>query len=176
MQVNTNSINSLIGVDHVNFNTLGSGIHQQVTFANSLAQPGIGDGIGVEFAQNFPTPAGFGTQAWPVWKNNAGAGGVQMLGAYPVASATGLTSLPGGIILQWGTVTPVTQQTLTIVNFLTPFLNACFVVLVTAKKTLLPKDVQQIYVEAKTLSNFSYFATITGFTSFDSFDWIAIGN
>ena len=40
METNTNSINNLLAVDHVSFNTLGGGQHLQVTF-NSENVPGV---------------------------------------------------------------------------------------------------------------------------------------
>src|SRR6185312_13346579 len=117
MLINTNSIDSLIQVDHVGFNTNGSGIHKQVRLGNQAA-PGIGDGNADLYANN---PI---AQSWPFWQN---ANGItyQIIGANANADAAtasfagygafgtveshynmsaGWTYLPGGMILQYGSV------------------------------------------------------------------------
>ena len=106
----------------------------------------------------------------------ANSGAVYALtGITPSVAATGYTPLIGSSILQWGTVTPVANQTLTAVAFPTPFPNNCFVVVVTEKRTGSPTGVDQVYVNLKVAAGFSYFATTSG-AGFASFDWIAIGN
>lgn len=104
MKVNTNSINSLIGIDHVGFSTNGSGIHKQVTLINEAA-PGLGDGAGVLYAnlQN--------SQSWPFWQNGAGTAS-QIISQVPTSTTVGpssgyVTSLPGGLTVSAGFCTGV---------------------------------------------------------------------
>jgi len=151
MTVNTNSISSLIGIDHVGFNTNGSGVHKQVTFFQNISSPSLGDGISV-LATNNPISA-----TWPTWKNgnaityqmiganansDASTASFSGFGAFGTVTANyqqsaGWTYLPGGMMLQYGSVTstlgtpqispstinvtfPVTYSTSNIVVTITP--------------------------------------------------------
>jgi hypothetical protein len=165
MQINTNSISSLISVDHVGFKTNGSGIHRQVTLLNEAA-PGLGDGNGVFYANSL------NGNSWPIWQNALGS--FALMSQASSAVANGFVSLPSGILMQWGTISPVVGQTLTAVNFNIPFPTACFIVLVTEKRTGTPNNVDTVYINAKSQLSFSYYSTSNG--GFVSFDWLSIGN
>lgn len=92
----------------------------------------------------------------------------------PSALANGYSWLPGGMLIQWGT-NAAPGNGAGVQGFPTAFPTACFVVLVTEKRTGSPSGVDQVYVQAKTTANFTYFTTTSG-AGFASFDWIAIGN
>ncbi len=174
MQTNTNSTDSILDVDHFSFGSTASidGRHRQVSLANEAA-PGVPGNIGGVLFANNPAPTNI---SWPFWQNGvAPANVVQLISGIPSVAVSGYTFLAGGVILQWGTVTPVVNQTLTPVNFPLTFPNNCFVVTVTESRTASPNNIDQIYVNAKATNSFSYYAT-TGGTGFASFDWIAIGN
>lgn len=51
MQANTAAVNSWTAVDHIPFNTAGSGQHQQVTFTNVEAPPGATSPVSIAFTQ-----------------------------------------------------------------------------------------------------------------------------
>jgi hypothetical protein len=171
MQTNTNSIFSIWNVDHETFGSAGSidGRHKQVSLINEAA-PGVPANIGGVLFANNPAPTNI---SWPFWQNASGT--TQLISGIPSAANPGYSFLPGGLIIQWGTKTPLVNQTLTAVTFPIAFPNNCFVVLVTEKRTASPNNVDQLYVNAKSTTTFSYYATTTG-TGFASFDWIAIGN
>lgn len=166
MEVNTNSIDTLIAADHFSFNDNKGGRHKQVTLTNEAA-PGFGEGNGVLYANLFQG------QSWPFWQN--GLGSTLIVGPTTPTANNGTVFLSGGIVIKWGTVSPVVNQTLTGVTFAPAFPTACFVVLVTEKRTASPNGVDQVYVNAKTAGNFAYYSTTNG-VGFASFDWIAIGN
>jgi hypothetical protein len=124
MQINTASINSLLAVDHVSFNTTGGGRHNQVTFAgNNPAtlpatppviftnnQDGNGNNLPGGLAQLFYYT---GTSAQSQLQyTNSGAG-------------YGSVLLPGGIILKFGLQAGVSPSGL-IITFPQAFPNNCF--------------------------------------------------
>ena len=94
MKINTNSIDSIIAVDHVGFNTPKGGFHKQVKFTANQAAPGFGTGVGDIYAN---TASG---NSWPFWENALGS---FQLAGNQTASSNGRVVIPGGIILQWGT-------------------------------------------------------------------------
>lgn len=99
MQINTNSIDDIIEVDHYSFNDNNGGYHKKVSLVNN--------------AGPFPTPAGVGSllygsnNEWIFTNASLVGAGIQMTrsDAFPVATTTGRSFLPGGIIIQWGQAT-----------------------------------------------------------------------
>ena len=163
MKTNTNSIDQLLAVDHFSFNDGNGGLHKQVNLVTE-ASPAL-QGNSVIYANTYQG------RVVPWAKNSSD----DLPLFFRVSNSNpGFSSTYGATIYQFGTVTPVVNQTLTAVSFPLAFPNSCFVVVVTAKRTASPNGVDQIYVNAKTASNFSYYATTSG-TGFASFDWIAIG-
>lgn len=180
MKINTNSIPLLIGVDHVTFGVNKGGIHNQVTFPAVSVAPGLGDGDAVEFVQNFSTPGGFGVKAWPVWKNDPLIGNIPLIIGYPIPTANGVTYLPGGIILQWGTIVNAASQTATPVTFtggggvgVVDFPNNNFGVWGNMQNNSASNSVNSIYLFSFSTTGFSYRNTSS---SLQTFNWIAIGN
>jgi hypothetical protein len=126
MKVNTNSIDSLIAVDHISFNTDGSGIHKQVTLLNESA-PGLGDGDGVLYS------ALINGQAWPVWQNALGS--TSLLSGQPNSGASSaIIYLAGGIIIITSVITGggLNTSNVTATFPYGGFPTACFSVLLTS--------------------------------------------
>lgn len=104
MRTNTNSIDSLISIDHYSFEQLNfDGTHKQVQLRNAAGINGTipaglqGNGWETLYAS---TTAGNG-ELWFV--RGASATGVQLTGpGTPTISGNGSTFLPGGLILNWG--------------------------------------------------------------------------
>jgi len=96
MQINTNSIDDIIEVDHYSFNDNNGGYHKKVSLVNN--------------AGPFPTPGGVGSvlygsgNEWIFTTAALAGAGIQMtLGTKPpIALPRGSTFLPGGLLLQWG--------------------------------------------------------------------------
>lgn len=177
MQVNTNSISSLISIDHVGFNTNGSGIHKQVTL-NSQGAPGLGDGTGVYYADTFAA------NTWPAFQNSAGA--FFLAGDIPLIGANGYTSVPGPLLIQWGFVNGThgggffAGGDTGVVTFATAninFHNACFGVWTQASFVNPPPN-GTITVSPRTASitttGFDW-AVVTNSGAYNRFFWLAIG-
>lgn len=136
MKTNTQSINSIIGVDHVTFNASGGGQHLQVTFnSNNVPTPPVSPPI---LFTNIQDGAG----------NNL-PGGLPQIFFYSgdaahsknqyVSTTNGSTLLPGGIILKWATVNIAAGFTQTIM-FPVAFPTACFNVVVSINATSVPPN------------------------------------
>ena len=99
MQINTNSTDAIIEVDHYSFNDNLGGYHKQVNLVNSVANPGTPAGVGsVLFSKS---------NDWYFQNASLGVNAIQMTEAafFPVVALNdGRTFLPGGLILQWGFV------------------------------------------------------------------------
>jgi hypothetical protein len=165
MQQNYANIAGFLAVDHVPAGSIGDGFHKQVTFYSNNV-PTLPTTSPVLFSQPAPTlPQPF------CYSGNAAQSSSQY-----VQANLGSTFAFAGIILKWGTVPgPIPNQVPTIVNFVTPFPNNCFVVVVTEARTAGIKNGDNIWVQTKNVGDFSYYAT-PGVNQFDSFDYIAIGN
>lgn len=100
MKINTNSIKSIIGTDHLTFGTAtGSqidGYHKVIHFANQPGDPAAIIGTGQEYTKTIT-----GDQQLFY---RSGSGTITQLTSSIVPSAgfIGYTYLPGGIIMQWG--------------------------------------------------------------------------
>ncbi len=98
MKINTNAIDTLLQVDHISFNTTNSGKHAQVTLPNPLvADPTLTGTAGEIYTKAISAAA----QLFFANKN----GPIQLTGLTTVATANGYITLPGGIIIKWGTAT-----------------------------------------------------------------------
>lgn len=169
MLANTNSIDDLLAVDHYSFNTPTGGIHKQVTLINEAA-PGVGAGNGVLYA-NLATG-----QSWPFWQNALGS--VQLIGGVPVATANnGTAFLGGGLILKWGTVTPIVPGGVTTpVVFAPAFPTTCFIVNATLINPAGTTNAQTISIRKASISAAGFSYNYSGGGAYDGLYWFAIGN
>lgn len=111
MQVNTNSIDGWVDVDHFGFNTSGGitntgGHHKQVYLKDQPAPAFPADNMsGVLYSDAVPALG----DSWPHWRNALGS--FQLTGSAsannPSPVANGWSFLPGGLIIQWGLVLPL---------------------------------------------------------------------
>lgn len=163
MKINTQSIESIIAVDHISFNTNGGGIHKQVTLLNQNA-PGLGDGNGVLYANVV------NGESWPIWQNNLGS--TTLMSSATNNGTNGYTSLPGGMLIQWGLV--AAPGISGAVVFPTPFLAATppFTIQLTMQRTLAVIGLVGVdNATPPTNSGFNYVASIGS----DILYWMAIG-
>jgi hypothetical protein len=146
MQTNTNNIATYVAVDHVAFNTTGSGQHNQVTFAANNV-PSVPTSPPVLFTNTVgSTPqlffySGASTTSSQVYHN----------------ASTGSTYLLGGIILKWGLINPATNGTT--YTFDHPFPNSCYNVQVTIN---IASTVVPVGVNGFTASGFTFRTTGSG--------------
>jgi hypothetical protein len=167
MKTNTNSINSILNVDHFPFAAGNAGRHKQVTLTNEAA-PGFTGGNGTLYAN---LASG---QSWPFWQNALGS--FQLAGQNSV-SANGYTTLPGGVILQWGTKTINFSGSSTSVSFPLTFPNAAFsVTFACVNNQGNSPSANNIYVRSGTLTTSGFTASNSSSGGTTAIFWMAIGN
>jgi tail fiber protein gp53 len=176
MQVNTNSINSLINVDHVGFNINGSGIHKQFT-TTAQTVPGLGDGSLVIYGNTLSGDTVTGP-TYP-WYTVDGVNG-KLLAGPSAASQNGYLYLPSGFIMQWGLNALSPYGTATNISFTTSpnimFPTACYnvqatMVYVTADNK---PDEDSVFVKFATVTQ-SGFTLVSSASSGTFVYWTAIG-
>ncbi len=125
MKTNNDNIATFVAVDHVGFNTAGSGQHNQVTFhANNV--PSVPTSPPILFTDTVA-----GLPQLKFFSGDAAHSSNQY-----VVSANGSTFLLGGIIMKWGQVTAIDNTT---ISFPVAFPNNCFNVQITVDAiTVLP--------------------------------------
>ena len=117
MLTNNNNIATYVAIDHVAFNTAGSGQHNQVTFnANNIPSPPVAPPVlFTDTVQTLPQ--------LKFYSGDAAHSSTQYVDA-----ANGSTFLLGGIILKWGKALGANNNTT--VSFTSAFPNNCYSVVV----------------------------------------------
>jgi Putative tail fiber protein gp53-like, C-terminal len=178
MLTNAQSINSIIAVDHIGFNTNNGGYHTVIHFSNQAADPPNIAGVG----QLYTKSAGNPSQPALFYRPPTSAAGIQLTNLLlPVANTNGYTFLPGGLIFQWGTVTTAfsgsSSRTGGVVfsSANVGFPSNCFNVQATLSGTSGHADTLQI--NSVSAAGFSWqFTSVPNTTSYTGFSWVAIGN
>lgn len=129
LQTNCASVNSILGgnssVDLIGFNTADGGWHRHTTYVVQGSDPGSAAAQVVEYSK---TSAG--SSELFLQRDNV-ASVIQLTRGGVLASANGYTFLPGGMLLQWGSLTMTTiAETFT---FPIPFTSAVYCVQATAR-------------------------------------------
>jgi len=119
METNNNNIATYVAVDHVAFNTSGSGQHNQVTF-NANNVPSVTTAPPVLFTNTV------GSLPQLFFYSGSAASGQNQ---YLAAANQGSTFLLGGMIAKWGIAN--TNNPAVTTTFTQAFPNACFIVLLT---------------------------------------------
>lgn len=124
LTTNTNSVDSILDVDLIGFNDNDGGFHQKSTYVVQLSDPGSAAGQIVEYSKS----SGGSSELFIQRDNVATAiqltkGTVNITGDATTPPAKGHSFLPGGLIIQWGSVTAqVAGQAFTFdVNFTSIF-------------------------------------------------------
>lgn len=110
---NFNYINTTLKVNHL-FNEANAGKHYKVEMPRQSPSPTPAADEGLLFTKL----SGGITRL--VWKRDASATDIELTGIDPLAASSGYSTLPGGLIIQWG-VTPGNVVSGTNVNFPTTF-------------------------------------------------------
>lgn len=162
MLINTQSINDIIGVDHVTFNSANGGTHNQVTLNRLAAKPTV---TGTQTAL-YSKLSGSSSQLF--FETSAGTE-IQMTGQVSVA-ANGYTTLFGNITMQWGTFSAGSGTSST--TFPVAFTTAVYSIQITPRFAGSVNDVDVYIIGSPTTSGFSV-RNSTGSTW--TIYWIAIG-
>ena len=179
MKTNTDSINGIIGVDHVGFNVSTvpptGGYHTIIHSVLQGSDPAQIANIGQLYIKNY-TPPGGSTDTQLFFKT--GAGGTSQLTGNKALN-NGYQWL-GGVLIQWGQVTSTasTFQTLTFSTNNIPFPTNCFTVITQPYGAGTPSGSQAtVQIRKSTVSNTSFeWAFITNGSNWTGFYWVAIGN
>jgi hypothetical protein len=175
MKTNNDNIATYVGIDHVGFNTAGSGQHNQVTFnANNVPVPPVSPPI--LFTNTVATlPQLFFYSGDAAHSANqysiSGSGGT---------GSGGSTFLLGGLILKWGVVAATDNTT---INFATAsgavFPNNCLGVQLTLYTASASSANAMILSVSPTPSNSAFtprIRTSAGTTGSATIFYLAIGN
>ena len=181
MKINTNSIDSIIAVDHYSFEEANlDGTHRQVQLrdtagGNGTIPAGL-QGNGWETIYSSAT-AGSG-ELWFV--RGASATGIQLTGpGTPLTGDNGYTFLPGGILLQWGrkSLSGTGQQNVTI-NYLAEgniaMPNDTFIAVATLRNSS-ASTTNNPTVSIGTRTSAGFILHYSGDSGYNEFQWIAIG-
>lgn len=172
IQTNFSLLNSVFGVDHVNY-TAGSnnGLHTKVTLvtAGDPAQSVAGPELYAK-SVSYPGPT---TKAEVFFQRASGdgAGIVQLTQSFsaPVIAPKGSTFLPGGVIIKWGTGAATVAGTVN--NFASAFPNVCWVADVYIDSSTV-SSIHSVWVSAKSTTGF----TCKSDSGTLGIGYIAIGN
>jgi len=129
MKTNTNSINDLIGVDHITFNLNNGGFHTDIHISPQGADPAPFAGVGQLYTKTVGAPAD-----QQLFYESGGGVINQLTGGANSATVNGFTFLDGGILFQWGQYKITTPDTLNgffIITFPTAFPTTLFSVVAT---------------------------------------------
>jgi hypothetical protein len=186
MLINTANIATYVAVDHVPFNTSGSGLHNKVSLVQQNADPASATSTPIIYSR--PVTYSGGVNRTEEFERMATADGATIMSATnffnpPVTASTGSSFLPGipvlsmgtyttaGAVIKWGDCGTVTSGG-TPVTFVNAFPTNCFLVLVSATQTG--------SAASKTYSVDQTTVTKSGFTAYASGNvnlrYIAIGN
>jgi hypothetical protein len=174
MQINNNSINSILGIDHFSFNNANGGWHQQSTYVNGTDPTTVGGQLAL-----YSKSDGAGKSLLFSIRDGNAATVTQLNSTLVNAPSTGFNGfswLPGGLLIQWGAF-PMSNSVLPqTISFNTPFstTNIFFplpIVVATGQVSGSPADKS---VETLALSNASFEASqFTGIAR--TIYWVAIG-
>ncbi len=100
IQTNFSQSNTAFGIDHTAFDVVSNqGKHKKSTYVDQASNPSTSANEVALYTKNLS-----GASTLYLRKESNGTV-VQMSGPDPVVAASGLSFLPGGIIIQWGTYT-----------------------------------------------------------------------
>lgn len=192
MLINTQSINSIVAVDHIGFNAANGGYHTVIHQSTQVSDPATVSGVNQVYSKNY-TPNTTGGTADTQLFVKTGAGGVSQLTGYSTQNTTDGWQWVGGILIQWGFVNTsstgsfssgLATGTVTFKDRVTgaiPFPNNCFnVIAVPSYNTNIvtgPTGAASTNIDAFTLSKTKFDWTFNSVSSkYRGFYWYAIGN
>lgn len=177
MKINTNSIDSIIAVDHYSFeegNLNRDGWHKQSTYPTLGVAPTT---LALQGAVYTKDVGGGVTQLF--YRPQSNSTEIQLTGVTPQVANNGYSSLPGGILIQWGQKALVgTGEQAVTINYVAEgniaMPNDTFVALATLRNsTVNTTNNPTIACRDRTAAGFT--AHYSGASGYNEFQWIAIG-
>lgn len=160
--INTNFsvIQTGFDVNHQDFNDSNPGTHKKVDLLSQSANPNPATGIVTHYSK-----AVSGVTEWFFQRENSGSV-IQMSSGTPTAASPGITFLPGGILMQWGSSSTFGSS----ISFPTPFPNNLFSIHTTGL------GLTAFSVDLTAASRTAFTAVASAVIVGQSFYWVAIGN
>lgn len=170
MEVNTNSINGILDVDHYGFNDNHGGIHRKSTYPAQGSNPSTDSGEIAVFGKTGPS----GTELFMIRDNVAGTltNLTTSKVAAPVVTANGYSWLPGGILVQWGIVNKGSSSSGS-VSFNTAFLSVVNIQITLIGSSSSTNTLSVVSISIGSPGSFAWH--FTGSSSYTQFYWMAIG-
>lgn len=184
MEINTNSIDGIIAVDHVGFNSNNGGYHTDI----HMIPQGIDPAQITDIGQLYTKTVTFNgkTDAALFYRSGTTLSSSNSLTQITApkgtsASANGYAFLPGGIIMQWGIINspPMPSGTTTPLAFNTSnidFPNNCFNIQMTLINDGSTNNAQVMSIRIGSVSASGFSWNYTGGSAYRGFYWVAIGN
>lgn len=181
MEINTNSIDGIIAVDHVGFNSNNGGYHTDIHMIPQGSDPAQITDIGQLYTKtvtfNGKTDAAlFYRSGTTLSSSNSLTQITAPKGTS--ASANGYAFLPGGIVMQWGIINspPMPSGTTTPLSFNINFPNNCFNIQMTLINDGSTTNAQVMSIRIGSVSTSGFSWNYTGGSAYRGFYWVAIGN
>jgi hypothetical protein len=177
MQINTNSINSWVGVDHIGFNTSGpagvsGGFHNVVHLATQggiANDPTLVAGTGELYTK---TDSSSVIQLF-YRQSNGFVNQLTYVNSLSFASP-GYVTVTGGAVFMWGTKS--ISGTSTNVSFVPSIFTNVFNIQLTGINVGTNTHTDCMSVQPGSVSTSGFTAIYSGGAAFNSFYWLAIGN
>lgn len=111
MEVNTNSIAGILNVDLIGFGNTNGGFHNQSTYVDQGADPGSASGQVVEYSKSVSSSSELFIQRDSVSTPIQLTNGTVNIAGNATGVSKGHSFLPGGLIIQWGSLVATTGGT-----------------------------------------------------------------
>ena len=164
MLINNNSFAGIWDIDHFGFNQSTGGYHDIIHLPPNSTPAAI-SGIGQIFTQTV------GPDVQLFYESGNGIVSQLTSPLTPLASGNGYSYLPGGVVIQWGSVTLSGTGTY-VVTFPYSFLSAVYSITGIGQTNSSPTN--NIFVKQSTVA-LSGFSAVNFSASITVFNWIAIG-
>jgi hypothetical protein len=171
MQTNAANIASIFAQDHVGVNTPNGGIHTVVHFQTQTIEPPQTNPATGQIYTEIPVGD---TDAQLFYKspNNIVT---QLTSDNQSDTLNGYVTLPGGIIIQWGTQA-INAQGYTEITFTSPFPAECFNISLTLQNNQSNPSPNSAFVLQGSVNKNNFIIYYTGGSSTQLLYWQAIGN
>lgn len=173
IQNNFLSLNQQFGVDHLPLtSSTPYGYHNKATLVQQSAAPTAVSLADILYTISAGTPAK--TELYMLRSSGDGGAAIQLtdFAGGPVINNPGSTFLPGGIILNWGTVSATTSGATA--TFASAFPNICWGVVISVDTSTSNPSGNVAYVTSGDISKTGFKAWVT--SSARTCFWFAIGN
>lgn len=179
IKANFGKADTSFGTDHYAFSdaTVNNGMHKWSEYVNQLSAPPNNASISSFYGSGTP---GFANIYWKQEfggadpTKNQGAS-VQMTGLAPLSAANGYTFLPGGLLLQWGTMAILANPNPQTITYAVPFTGSPYSINISKITADISSTGQEIRIITGSVTNINFQVRQSSSSSANSIYWMAIG-